>query len=167
MRRVLDINGLESEIWLSNDGSGYTLHEGVRALRCALRPVGGKSTFTLDLEGRRIAVRLAMGNGVTFIHLNGRAHEVGRIDPADRLTGEGAAAGEDRVVAPMPGIVISIAAKPGDKVREGQPLLVIESMKLETTLTAPRDGTLAEIAFGPGDSFGLKAVLAQLLPQEH
>jgi 3-methylcrotonyl-CoA carboxylase alpha subunit len=66
----------------------------------------------------------------------------------------------------MPGVVVSVAVKPGDTVTEGQPLLVIESMKLETTLTAPRDGVVAEMPFTAGDSFGLKAVLAQLTPQE-
>jgi len=53
----------------------------------------------------------------------------------------------------MPGVVVSVAFKPGDAVKEGQPLLVIESMKLETTLSAPRDGVmgappLAPVAWG-------------------
>ena len=69
-------------------------------------------------------------------------------------------------LAPMPGVVVSVAFKPGDAVKEGQPLLVIESMKLETTLSAPRDGVIAEMPFAAGDSFGLKAVLAQLAPEE-
>nr|WP_312860790.1 acetyl-CoA carboxylase biotin carboxyl carrier protein subunit [Mesorhizobium sediminum] len=59
-----------------------------------------------------------------------------------------------------------MAVKPGDIVAAGQPLLVIESMKLETTLAAPRDGVVAEIPFAAGDSFGLKDVLAQLAPEE-
>ncbi|MBC7155867.1 MAG: acetyl-CoA carboxylase biotin carboxyl carrier protein subunit, partial [Rhodobacteraceae bacterium] len=87
-------------------------------------------------------------------------------DPDDRLAGRAGAVGDDRLLAPMPGVVVSVAVKPGDAVTEGQPLLVIESMKLETTLTAPRDGVVAEIPFAAGDSFGLKAVLAQLAPQE-
>ena len=56
----------------------------------------------------------------------------------------------------MPGVVVSVNAKPGDHVKEGQPLLVIESMKLETSLTAPRDGVVAEMPFAAGDSFGLQ-----------
>ncbi|WP_244649529.1 acetyl-CoA carboxylase biotin carboxyl carrier protein subunit [Neoaquamicrobium sediminum] len=64
------------------------------------------------------------------------------------------------------GVVVSVAVKPGDIVAAGQPLLVIESMKLETTLAAPRDGVVAEIPFAAGDSFGLKDVLAQLAPEE-
>ena len=66
----------------------------------------------------------------------------------------------------MPGVVVSVAVKPGDTVEEGQPLLVIESMKLETTITAPRDGIIAEVPFATGASFGGKEVLLRLEPQE-
>lgn len=45
-------------------------------------------------------------------------------------------------------------------------MLVIESMKLETTVTAPRDGIVAELPFATGDSFGGKDVLLRLEPQE-
>ncbi len=166
MRRIFEIGGEEREFWLSHDGRGYALHEGARQYSAALTPAEGKGAYVLECEGRRIPLRLAVGDGATFIHLNGRAWEVGVIDPAERLAGAGAGAGGDVVLAPMPGVVVSVAVQPGDAVVERQPILVIESMKLETTLTAPREGRVAEISFGPGESFGLKAVLARLAPEE-
>lgn len=166
MRRIFEIGDEEVEVWLSHDGSGYTLHEGDRAIRCALRPTDEKGGYVLDLDGRRVALRLAQRNGVAFIHLGGRTYEVGRSEPADRLMDGGGDKGSDRVIAPMPGVVVSVAVAVGDRVSEGDPLLVIESMKLETTLAAPRDGIVAEVAFGPGDSFGLKALLVQLAAKE-
>jgi 3-methylcrotonyl-CoA carboxylase alpha subunit len=66
----------------------------------------------------------------------------------------------------MPGVVVSVAVKPGETVEKGQALLVIESMKLETSLCAPRDGVVAEVPFAAGDSFGLKANLVLLAPEE-
>ena len=166
MRRIFEIGGRERELWLSHDGTGYALHEGERQYSAALTATEGKGAYLLECGGRRIPLRLVVGDGAAFIHMNGRAWEVAVIDPAERLAGAGSGAGGDVVLAPMPGVVVSVAARPGDTVAEGQPILVIESMKLETTLIAPRAGRLAEIGFGPGESFGLKAVLARLAPEE-
>ena len=55
------------------------------------------------------------------------------------------------LAAPMPGKVIAFLAKAGDKVTEGQPLAVMEAMKMEHTIAAPRDGTIAELLYAVGD----------------
>ena len=56
-----------------------------------------------------------------------------------------------RLTAPMPGKVVSFAVKAGDKVSKGQPLAVMEAMKMEHTIAAPADGTVEELLFAPGD----------------
>jgi 3-methylcrotonyl-CoA carboxylase alpha subunit len=56
-----------------------------------------------------------------------------------------------RLTAPMPGKVVSFAVKAGDVVKKGQPLAVMEAMKMEHTIAAPADGTVAEVLFAPGD----------------
>ena len=48
--------------------------------------------------------------------------------------------------APMPGLVKIVRVAAGDAVRKGQPLLVLEAMKMEHAISAPQDGTVAEIA---------------------
>ncbi|MGE8261174.1 MAG: acetyl-CoA carboxylase biotin carboxyl carrier protein subunit, partial [Stenotrophomonas sp.] len=53
--------------------------------------------------------------------------------------------------APMPGKIISISVKAGDKVEKGQPLLVMEAMKMEHTISATADGTVGEVFYGVGD----------------
>ena len=55
------------------------------------------------------------------------------------------------LTAPMPGKVIAFLAKAGDQVTEGQPLAVMEAMKMEHTIAAPRDGTIAELLYAVGD----------------
>ncbi|HEX5442964.1 MAG TPA: biotin/lipoyl-containing protein, partial [Pirellulales bacterium] len=52
--------------------------------------------------------------------------------------------------APMPGMVVNVAIKPGDAVARGQKLLTMEAMKMETTLYAERDGQIAEVLVEPG-----------------
>ncbi len=57
---------------------------------------------------------------------------------------------EDVVISPMPGTIISIKVKVGDAVKAGDVLLVLESMKIQNEITAPRDGTIKEILVTEG-----------------
>ena len=166
MRRIYQIDGEETECWLSHDGRSMILNTPDGAIPCQLDAAEAPGGYTLRVRGRTYDMRVAVGPDATFVHLNGRTFAIGRVDPAERLAGNDGGAVDDRIVAPMPGVVVSVNAKAGDQVKEGQPLLVIESMKLETSLTAPRDGVIAEIPFAAGDSFGLKATLVQLAPEE-
>ena len=71
------------------------------------------------------------------------------IDPLAHA-GEGAAAG-GRLTAPMPGKLVAFLAQAGEKVKAGQPLAVMEAMKMEHTIASPRDGTVAELLYAVGD----------------
>ena len=64
--------------------------------------------------------------------------------------GEGVAE-PGRLTAPMPGKVIAFLTQPGAVVSQGQPLAVMEAMKMEHTLHAPRDGVVAELLYAVGD----------------
>jgi 3-methylcrotonyl-CoA carboxylase alpha subunit len=55
------------------------------------------------------------------------------------------------LAAPMPGRVIKLLTQPGARVTKGQPLLILEAMKMEHTIAAPADGTVKEILYGEGD----------------
>jgi 3-methylcrotonyl-CoA carboxylase alpha subunit len=75
-----------------------------------------------------------------------------RITVVDALAhaGEVQEAG-GRLTAPMPGKVVSFAVAAGDKVKAGQPLAVMEAMKMEHTIAAPADGEVLELLYAPGD----------------
>ena len=78
-----------------------------------------------------------------------------------RACGRGAAEG-GRLTAPMPGKVVSFAVKAGDKVSKGQALAVMEAMKMEHTIAAPADGTVAELLYAPGDQVAEGAELLSI-----
>jgi 3-methylcrotonyl-CoA carboxylase alpha subunit len=75
-----------------------------------------------------------------------------RITVVDALAhaGEVREAG-GRLTAPMPGKVVSFAVAAGDKVKAGQPLAIMEAMKMEHTIAAPADGEVLELLYAPGD----------------
>ncbi|MDB5732137.1 MAG: 3-methylcrotonyl-CoA carboxylase [Variovorax sp.] len=75
-----------------------------------------------------------------------------KIVAVDRLAHAGETHAEGgRLTAPMPGKVLSFAVKAGDTVARGQPLAVMEAMKMEHTIAAPADGTVEELLYAPGD----------------
>ena len=75
-----------------------------------------------------------------------------QITELNVLAHAGQSGGEGgRLTAPMPGKVVSFAVKAGDKVTKGQPLAVMEAMKMEHTVAAPADGEVLELLFAPGD----------------
>ncbi|WP_382323009.1 acetyl/propionyl/methylcrotonyl-CoA carboxylase subunit alpha [Hydrogenophaga sp. UC242_50] len=86
-----------------------------------------------------------------------------QIVEIDALAHAGEAAAEGgRLTAPMPGKVVSFAVKAGDTVTKGQALAVMEAMKMEHTIAAPADGTVAELLYAPGDQVNEGAELLKL-----
>ena len=70
----------------------------------------------------------------------------------------------DRIFAPMPGLVKLVSISTGQLVHKGQPLIMLEAMKMEHTLTAPRDGVVAELLVAIGDQISDGNLLLRLVP---
>lgn len=70
--------------------------------------------------------------------------------------------GEFNLVAPMPGLVVSVPVEEGGSVEQGQNLVILESMKMQNELKAPRAGTVSRLRVGPGDNVDQNQVLLTL-----
>ncbi|QYJ03187.1 ATP-grasp domain-containing protein [Nocardioides panacisoli] len=81
------------------------------------------------------------------------------LDPADKVA-------EGSLLAPMPGSVIDVRAAAGDRVSQGQPIVVMEAMKMQHTVAAPYDGVVAEVPATSGDQVEAGAVLAVVDPAD-
>ena len=68
--------------------------------------------------------------------------------------------------SPMPGKVLTLLASPGQAVKAGDPLLVMEAMKMEHTVCAPRDGTLGRFLYAAGDTVAEGVPLLELEPEQ-
>jgi len=111
--------------------------------------------FAVDGRGEW---HLATGDDGWWIGHGGYAWPV---HPVTAARGD-AGAVDGQLRAPMPGQVIQVIVAVGDSVCSGDPILVIESMKMELTLAAPADGTLAELTVAPGDSVVVDQPLARV-----
>jgi acetyl/propionyl-CoA carboxylase alpha subunit len=82
------------------------------------------------------------------------------LRPVDRFPGKDAQRPSGSLVAPMPGTVVKVLAAPGDRVVKGDPVVVIEAMKMEHTIAAAADGTVAEILVEVGRQVDIDQVIA-------
>ena len=91
------------------------------------------------------------------------AHGATQIVAVDALAHAAVAqADTGRLTAPMPGKLLSFMVKAGDVVRQGQPLAVMDAMKMEHTISAPANGTVQELLYAPGDQVAEGAELLRL-----
>jgi 3-methylcrotonyl-CoA carboxylase alpha subunit len=100
-------------------------------------------------HGRLRVTAIAAEGFVTVIE-RGRSWRVGRVDVLAEA--EAATTGQGQLASPMPGTVVRVMATAGETVKRGQPLMVVEAMKMEHTIAAQADGTVKEIKFRAGDS---------------
>ena len=142
---------LEALLKSRHDG-GALLKVGDQAVAFASRALGDDRydvTLGTGADTRRVPLSVyQLGEQVSVFAAAGSA----QVTVVDTLShaGEGhAEAG--RLTAPMPGKVIAYLVKKGDAIKTGQALAVLEAMKMEHTIASPRDGTVAELLFAPGD----------------
>ena len=95
----------------------------------------------------------------------GEVHEF--TAPRAQIGGEGGGTANGTIVSPMPGRIIAVAVKAGDAVKKGQPLVTVEAMKMEHTLSAPFAATVETLKVKEGElSVSEGATLVKLVAQE-
>jgi len=137
----------------------------VLALGAASMPAAGVTTqeVALEVDGRVHRALVARASGRVLVALDGRVHvfETG----AEGGGGSAAArAGSGVVSAPMPGKIVAVLVEAGDAVEAGQPLIVLEAMKMETTLAAEIAGTVAAVHGTAGGMVEGGALLVEITP---
>ncbi|MGH7815549.1 MAG: biotin/lipoyl-containing protein [Candidatus Binataceae bacterium] len=122
----------------------------------------GRGGGAIVIEGRRYRVAIARRGDSILAGVGPASFEFQPAAGAARRRSHGLAAAE--IVAPMPGKVLKIMVKAGDRVKAGQPLAAIEAMKMETVLCAESAAIVKRVRVQPGDSVDHGAVLIELGP---
>ena len=120
------------------------------------------STLTANLDGRLVNVTVIAASERRHVFANGLSYVFAAIDPLFHAGSGGGA--EGGLTAPMPGKVIALLATVGATLEKGAPLLILEAMKMEHTITAPSAGTVKSFCFGVGDQVGDGAELVEFVP---
>lgn len=145
---------------VTRHGARATITIDGRAHEGSLRPLG--DAYELTLADRTERVFVVTERDTVHVHAFGRAWTLQLVDPVERARGGGAS--EDVATAPMPGTVINVAVAAGDAVAQGQPLVVIESMKMQSEIVAVRDGVVERVHREVGETFDRGAPLVALVP---
>ncbi len=82
--------------------------------------------------------------------------------PAPKAPAASGSAGSVEITAPMPGKILAVKANPGQSVKKGDVVLLLEAMKMENEVVAPQDGTIASINVNSGDMVEAGNVLATM-----
>ena len=140
---------------------------GVAGHAASLRP--GVWSFVLE-DGRHLEVSLEPhADGTLRAWFGGAVLAFELVDELAALAQAGGARGRSKtgnmVPAAMPGRVLRVVVAPGDAVAAGQPLLVLEAMKMENEVKAPRDGTVESVAVSAGQVVSAGEVLVRLRPE--
>jgi biotin carboxyl carrier protein len=169
VKYFVNVNGHDHEVNLTErlgelivevDGEPMELvYEEVDKLGQVLAIVGGAS-FGVSIEG---------DSSKAGITIAGHFYDVEIEDERERAAhaaARAAGAGGGVVKSVMPGIVVSLLAGEGDTVEEGQPLLVLEAMKMQNEISAPVAGVIRRIHVGEGEAVSAGAKLVEIEPEE-
>ncbi|WP_238927466.1 acetyl/propionyl/methylcrotonyl-CoA carboxylase subunit alpha [Achromobacter xylosoxidans] len=146
-------NGETRHVTVARQGGDWTLDsgDGTRPFVWRAEDINGPArVLRITLDGRERAGTVVLHADKAHVFGDGGARVLDLYDPlAHAQDTQGDHGGG--LTAPMPGKIISIAVKAGDSVAKGQPLLVMEAMKMEHTISAPADGKVEELFYAVGD----------------
>ncbi len=130
--------------------------------------VAGQPIYSLLLDGQSYEALIYSGESPIQVLLRGQLFDVIVEDERQaRLRqstgGVQAQSGEYHLKAPMPGLIVSIPVTEGQDVKKGGNLIILESMKMQNELKAPRAGRISRLRVKPGDSVDQNQVLLTLI----
>lgn len=155
------VDGEEHQVIIHNDGSVEMDGE---QFEVDLRHITNNVVFSMLIEGRSHEVYASLEDGAWRILLDGERYEVSVEDERTRRIrglqgGDKKLVGDVQIKAPMPGLVVKVPVEVGQIVAANAPLIILEAMKMENELRAPRAGVVKEIRVSPRQTVELQQVL--------
>lgn len=149
MRYIVTIGDKEFDVDINDGAKGPAVTLDGKALTTSIVRDHGDHRFLLLLDAKAYDAEVFATNGEKCVLLHGREFdcriEDQRLAAIRKAAGVKIGAARKELHAPMPGLVVKILHGAGEAVKKGQPLLVVEAMKMENELKSPTEGVIAEV----------------------
>ncbi|MBW2368534.1 MAG: acetyl-CoA carboxylase biotin carboxyl carrier protein subunit [Deltaproteobacteria bacterium] len=165
MRRRIDLLDEHHTVTVYGEIGAQRLQVADSDPQCTALAVQGEFRRVIQLGDQSTEIQMAVKGEAAYIRAFDRTFTLRIVDPVEQAAQESGGGG-NIARAPMPGMVVAVQVAGGDQVAKGQPMITIESMKILTVITAPRDGEVSQVHFEPGDTFDKNAVLATMSETE-
>jgi len=165
---VVLAQGCEFAVKIEADHHGSTVKFKEKAIRVESKWTPGQSVARLRIDGHEIVLKVAKITSGYRVRWRGADLNVSVLTPRQarlaRLMPVKIPPDTSRLLlCPMPGLLVSLAVAEGDAIVEGQALATIEAMKMENTLRAERNGTVAKVLATPGQSLAADDIIMEFV----
>lgn len=165
MKLTIHIDGREAVLDFTREGGACRFQLDSEPERAADVTEPEPGLYSVLIDGRSYEARVETGaNGAAVVTIDGHRFEIEVRDPRKFRRGNGIRGIEGRAViaAPMPGKVVRLVAQAGQEVAAGQPVVVIEAMKMQNELRAPKSGRVVSLPVREGDTVAAGEALAAI-----
>jgi len=151
MKLIVRVQERVFQVEVARDGDGWTLDVDGRPISIDASHLGDPSLLTMLVEGRSVLAHTRVADprrGLYDVSIGGRYRRLEVLDPLAAATQEARraiASGRVALEAPMPGLVVAVRVQPGDTVKPGTPLVVMEAMKMQNELASEVTGLVREV----------------------
>ena len=155
------------DIDFSNDGNAYKLNINGENIDLQARKQG-ENILSVFMDNRYINTYAVEDDSHIYVAFDGKAYTFDKVLEEEKSWGDdnGASADKDVLKPPMPGSIVKVIAAKGQKVQEGDALIIVEAMKMETTMYSSIDGIVTEVNVSEGEQVDADKVLVVVEKEE-
>lgn len=169
MKFWVTLEGRDAEVEFQTDGDRLWVEAEGRRLEADFRRLPDGEVYSLLIGGRSYEVRVSPGASGLDVTWGAATVRVEVRHPLEKLLQASQSAHRathgETVAAPMPGLVVALRVKPGDRVEAGQPVVVVEAMKMQNELAARHGGVVSEVLVAERASVAAGQPLVRLRPE--
>ena len=168
MKLWVTLEGREAEVTVHAQGDRLVVEADGRHIEADFVRLPDGEVYSLLIDGRSHVVRVSPTAEGLDVELRGTVVPVEVKHPLEKMlqaaSGVRTAARGETVVAPMPGVIVALRVKPGDAVKAGQAVIVVEAMKMQNELTVGHDGVVREVLVAERAAVAAGQALVRVTP---
>jgi len=161
VKLTFDHNSLSSSIDLTQAGKSYRARVEDKAVEVEILNANGEK-LDLLIDGQRLTAYISSDNAKRWVTVNGQTFVLTKPAAGARRGGHGHHHPAGELTAPMPGQIRAVNVSEGEVVTKGQTLLVVEAMKMEIRVQAPRDGVVKKLFVKQGQTVDREQILIEI-----